>query len=163
VADVALPVPSSVVMIANGALFGVVAGSALSLVGSMGAALLGFAIGRWSGPLLARLVPADERAHADRLLGRWGALAIVVTRPVPILAETVTILAGASSLGWRRAALAAFGGTLPAAVLYAMTGATATRPEQGVLMFVLLLSIAGLFFVVGRWAESLHGRTARAR
>jgi uncharacterized membrane protein YdjX (TVP38/TMEM64 family) len=163
VADVALPVPSSAVMIANGALFGIAVGTALSLLGSMGAALLAFAIGRRGGPLLARLVPAEERAHADWLVGRWGALAIVVTRPVPILAETVAILAGASALGWRRAASAAIGGSLPAAVLYAVTGATATGTEQGVLTFVLVLLVAGLFLIVGCWAESQRARTAPAR
>src|SRR5258706_5947123 len=46
IADVVLPVPSSVIMIAHGALFGVWIGSILSLVGSVGCSLAGFAIGR---------------------------------------------------------------------------------------------------------------------
>jgi uncharacterized membrane protein YdjX (TVP38/TMEM64 family) len=41
VADVALPVPSSLVMITHGAAFGPVVGTLLSLLGSLGAALLG--------------------------------------------------------------------------------------------------------------------------
>src|SRR6266704_890007 len=100
IADVLLPVPSSLVMVAHGALFGVVTGTFLSLLGSMGAALFGFAIGRRGGKLLARIVTAEERARADRMLNRWGALAVVVTRPIPLLAETVAIMAGASTLGW---------------------------------------------------------------
>jgi hypothetical protein len=51
---------------------------------------------------LERLVTAEERARANRLLERWGTLAIVVTRPIPLLAETVAIMAGASPLGWGR-------------------------------------------------------------
>ncbi|MDQ4106439.1 MAG: VTT domain-containing protein [Actinomycetota bacterium] len=82
VTDVALPVPSSLVMIAHGALFGVAIGTLLSAVGSTGTALVGFAVGRRGGPLLARLVSPEERARVDRLLTRWGALAIIVTRPV---------------------------------------------------------------------------------
>src|SRR5215210_5921114 len=89
VADVVLPVPSSVVMVAHGALFGVVGGTLLSVGGSTGAALIGFSLGRRGGPLLARLVSPEERARADHILSRWGTLAIVVTRPVPLLAETV--------------------------------------------------------------------------
>src|ERR1044071_237326 len=46
VADVVLPVPSSVIMIAHGALFGIWTGSLLSLAGSTGCSLAGFAIGR---------------------------------------------------------------------------------------------------------------------
>ena len=122
-ADVLLPVPSSVVMVVHGALFGVVIGTLLSLLGSMGAALFGFAIGRRGGRLLERMVTPEERARADKMLAKWGALAVVVTRPVPILAETVAIMTGASSVGWLRMAVASFAGALPPALLYALTGA----------------------------------------
>jgi uncharacterized membrane protein YdjX (TVP38/TMEM64 family) len=160
VVDVVLPVPSNLVMIAHGALFGVAVGTLLSLVGSVGAALVGFAIGRRGGPLLARLVPPPERAYADRLLGRWGALAIVVTRPVPLIAELVTILAGASPLGWGRATLAALAGSFPAALLYALAGATATSFEQSALVFGLVLLIAAAFGLIARRAEADRVRTA---
>ena len=153
VADVVLPVPSSLIMIAHGALFGVIKGSCLSLVGSVGAALTAFALGRRGGPLLDRLVPEDERERADRLLKKWGALAIIITRPVPILAETVAILAGASALGWGRMLAAAFAGSLPAALLYALTGAVAASFQNGVFMFALVLIIAGVFWIAGRYLE----------
>jgi len=152
-ADVILPVPSSVVMVANGALFGVIGGTLLSVGGSTGAALIGFSIGRRGGPLMARLVPPKERARADHLLSRWGGLAMVVTRPVPLLAETVAIMAGTSPLGWRQAALASFVGSLPPALLYALTGATTAALTSGVLMFGLVLLIAGIFWLVGYLAE----------
>src|SRR6185295_10271489 len=70
IADVLLPVPSSLVMVAHGALFGVVVGTFLSLLGSVGAALFGFAIGRRGGRFLARVVSPEERTRADYLLGR---------------------------------------------------------------------------------------------
>jgi 3-dehydroquinate synthase len=151
VADVVLPIPASLVMILHGALFGVVGGTLLSLAGALGAALFGFWIGRRGGPLLARLVPEDERRRADALLQSWGDLAIVVTRPVPILAETMAILAGASPMGWGRMLLATFAGSLPAALLYALTGATARNLDNAVLVFSLVLLVAGLFWVVGKW------------
>lgn len=154
VVDVALPVPSSLVMIAHGALFGVVGGTLLSLVGALGAALFGFWIGRRGGPLFARLVPEDERRRADALLQEWGDLAIVVTRPVPILAETMAILAGASPMKPGRMALATLAGSLPPAFLYALTGATARSLDNTVLVFSLVLLVAGLFWTVGRRLRS---------
>lgn len=164
IVDVALPVPASLVMIAHGALFGVVGGAVLSLVGSTGAALAGFAIGRRGGPLLARLVPADERARADRLLARWGMVAVVVTRPVPILAETTAVMAGASTMGWAHVAIAAVAGSLPAAVLYALTGALAASFEHGVLVFGLVLMIAGGVWLGMRWVDrSRIDRVGEAR
>ncbi|HKI02524.1 MAG TPA: VTT domain-containing protein [Thermoanaerobaculia bacterium] len=150
VADVLLPVPASLVMIAHGALFGVMGGTLLSLAGSLGAALFGFALGRRGGPLLDRLVPADERRRADALLQHWGDLAIIATRPVPILAETLSILAGASPMSWGRMLLATFAGSLPAALIYALTGATARNLDNLALVFGLVLAVAGVFWRVGR-------------
>jgi uncharacterized membrane protein YdjX (TVP38/TMEM64 family) len=149
VLDVVLPVPSSLVMIAHGAAFGPLLGAALSLLGSLGAALLGFAVGRRGGPLLNRVVPAGERRRADALLARWGVLAIVVTRPVPLLAETTVILAGASPLGWRRTAVAALVGSVPAAVLYALAGSVAAGLGNPVAVFALVLLLAGATWALG--------------
>src|SRR5207248_1807305 len=143
----------SLVMVAHGALFGVVMGTFLSLLGSVGAALFGFAIGRRGGTLLARVVPPEERARADRMLARWGTLAVVVTRPVPLLAETVAIMAGASPLGWGRMALAALIGSLPPALLYALTGATVANFQSTSLMFGVVLLVTGSFWLVGRLLE----------
>ena len=153
IADIVLPVPSSLVMIAHGALFGVVMGSLLSLIGSVGAAAAGFAIGRRGGSLLDRMVRAEERARVDRLLTRWGALAIVLSRPVPLLAETVAIMAGASPMSWKRAILASIAGSFPPAVLYALTGSVAASFESGALMFTFVLLVSGSFWLISRWVE----------
>lgn len=143
VADVFLPVPSSGVMVAHGALFGILVGAALSLVGSVGAFSLGFALGRRGERTMERLVAEEERSRANRLLRRWGVLAIVVTRPVPILAETTAFVAGASPLGWRTCVVAALVGSLPAAVLYAVAGAMAASFATGAVVFaaVILLGL----------------------
>jgi uncharacterized membrane protein YdjX (TVP38/TMEM64 family) len=150
VVDVFLPVPSSLVMIANGALFGVAAGTALSLVGSLGAAALGFLIGRRSGRLIERLVSPAEKVRADALLARWGALAVLVTRPLPLLAETVAILAGASPLGWGRMLAATLAGALPSCLLYALSGATSRGFGSGALMFAVVVLVAGALYWFGR-------------
>ena len=162
IADVLLPVPSSLVMVAHGALFGVVMGTLLSLFGSMGAALLGFVIGRRGGRLIERVVTPEERERANKMLARWGALAVVVTRPVPILAETVAIMTGASSLGWLRMALASFAGALPPALLYALTGAAYANFQSLVLMFTAMVLVAGSFWSIGRLLDSVTDhRTAQ--
>ena len=150
IADVLLPVPSSFVMVAHGAMFGVLLGTALSLVGSVGAAVVAFGIGRRGGSLLLRVVGPGEQAQANRLLERWGTLAIIVSRPLPLIAETVSVMAGASTLGWGRATLAALVGSIPASVLYAITGATAATLDSALLMFALVMVVAGASWVVGK-------------
>jgi uncharacterized membrane protein YdjX (TVP38/TMEM64 family) len=155
VADVLLPVPSSLVMVAHGALFGVVGGTLLSLAGSVGAALFGFAIGRRGGKFMDRVITPAERSRANNLLARWGALAIIVTRPLPLLAETVAIMAGTSSLGWATVALASFAGSLPPALLYAVTGAAVANFQSTSLMFGVVLLVAGLCWLLGRLLDLL--------
>ena len=145
--DVLLPVPSNLVMIAHGALFGVLVGMLLSLLGSMLAAVASFWIGRRGGRLLSLAVPADERAHANAILDRWGLLAIVVSRPLPLLAETILVLAGASSMSWRTAMVATFLGSIPPALFYAWAGAASIGFEGGAIVFggvILLAALTGL-------------------
>jgi uncharacterized membrane protein YdjX (TVP38/TMEM64 family) len=149
IADVVLPVPSSIVMVAHGALFGVLWGTLLSLIGSVGAAVFGFAIGRRGGALLERVVTPAECARANSILARWGTLAIIITRPVPLLAETVAIMAGASSMTWRAMILASVAGSLPPALLYAVTGAAVANLQNTALMFAIVLLVAALFWLVG--------------
>jgi uncharacterized membrane protein YdjX (TVP38/TMEM64 family) len=156
-ADVVLPVPSSGVMLLNGLLFGVWAGAALSLLGSLGCAAFGFWIGRAGSPWMRRLVTPEEHERASRLLERWGVLAIVATRPVPVLAETVAILAGASRMRWSTALLASFAGAVPAALAYAIAGSAAASLRAGTLVFggVVLLG-AGVWLAGRRQARALR-------
>jgi uncharacterized membrane protein YdjX (TVP38/TMEM64 family) len=161
IADVLLPVPSIPVMVAHGALFGILGGTLLSLAGSVGATLFGFSIGRRGGRFFERLVTPEERARADDLLRRWGALAIIVTRPVPLLAETVAIVAGTSTLSWGRTTLAALAGSLPPALLYAITGAAAVNLQSTTLVFVAVMLIAICFWIAGRRAPSVAGSPLR--
>lgn len=124
IADVLLPVPSSLIMVWLGARHGWLVGASLSLAGCVGATVFAFWLGRRGGPLLERLVPRDERARVDAFLARWGVLAIAITRPVPIIAETTAVVAGASpAVGWRAMVVAAIAGSAPWAVIYGITGA----------------------------------------
>lgn len=69
--------------------------------------------------LVKRSCGAEQRERADRLLGRWGVVAIILSRPLPMLAETVAFTAGASARArpWRSALAAAGLGYLPAALV----------------------------------------------
>ncbi len=150
VADVLLPVPASLVMLAHGALFGVVVGTLLSLIGGVGAAGFGFAVGRRSRVWLQWIVPEDERRRVESLLDRWGELAVTVSRPIPILAESVAILAGGTRLSWRRFLLASVAGCLPAALVYAVAGALAVTIDHVPLVFGLVLAISVFVHRFGR-------------
>ncbi len=150
VIDIVLPVPSSLIMIANGALFGLVLGGALSLLGGLGSSLVGFWIGRRSTRLVQRFVPEDERRQADRLMERWGMIAIIATRPIPLVSETLSIVAGSTSLRWRAMIGASVLGLVPGAAIYAATGVYAVTLESSVWSFVVVLAVALMFWLAGK-------------
>lgn len=147
--DVVIPVPSSIVMTAQGALFGFAGGTALGMIGSVGATLVGFAAGRRGSRLINRYVGAGDRDQSRSLLNRLGPLAIIVTRPLPILAETTAIVAGSTSMTWRQAVKSALIGCLPAAAIYSAAGAFASDVATGLLVFLLVLLLATLFWAIG--------------
>lgn len=151
--DVLLPVPSSVVMVLHGTWFGVLGGTLLSLLGSVGAAAFGFWLGRRGSGLLDRLVTPAERARGDAMLTRWGAAAVALSRPLPMLAETVAIVAGTSPMGWSRLLLAAALGSLPPALVYAITGAFTSALADGFWVFGGVMLVTGGFWWAARRVE----------
>ncbi|MFF0945044.1 TVP38/TMEM64 family protein [Kocuria sp. CPCC 205300] len=157
--DVVIPVPSSLVMIAHGALFGVWGGAGLSLLGGAAATLIGFLTGRVVRDPVRRLTNPRLRARAERLLGRWGWLAVLATRPVPVLAETVSVLAGATTMRWPSVLAAGVLGNLVPALAYAWAGATATRAVGGALVFGAVLGLTALAALL---AVVVRGRPVRA-
>lgn len=150
-ADVLLPVPSSLVMVANGALFGFVGGSVISLVGNVAGFLLAYYLGSRSLPFVRKFVSEQELGRASRVLQRWGVPALIITRPLPILAETAVIMAGVSKLPFARSLAAAATGSLPGCLLYAWAGSQAKHFDATVIIFLALILLAA-----AAWAIDKH-------
>lgn len=149
VADVVLPVPSSLIMVANGSLFGPWAGAALSALGNFAASMLAFALGRRMCGTLRR-VPPPEASRSREMLERWGLTAVILSRPLPLLAEAVAIVAGASQVSSTRFALGSLVGSVPIAGVYAGIGASAVEGQPWFLLLGLYLITAAACLLVGR-------------
>lgn len=157
--DGVAPIPASLVMLANGWLFGAALGALVSTIGGLLAFAVGFALGRRGDAMLTRFVGPQQRIRADALLDQHGPLALAISRPVPILAETVSILAGASKLTWVKATLAALTGIIPQAIIYGLAGAAVASFESGVVSFLVLVALAVLAWVIApRIATTVRAR-----
>lgn len=146
--DILLPVPSSFVMIASGALFGVAGGAALSLVGSIGGEWLGFELARRYGIRAARKLVGDtDLTRLQAIMARHGAAAIVVSRALPVMMETMSVIAGLS--GMRRGTFlkASLLGTAPIVIVYAWAGAMARDTGNLVPAIVIVLGVAAAGWV----------------
>ncbi len=99
--DVLLPVPSSLVSIACGTAFGFWPGVLVSTLGMTLGSCLGYALGRGAGASgLARWASAADRGRVERLHARFGPWIVALLRPVPVLAEASTVVAGFGRWPW---------------------------------------------------------------
>lgn len=144
--DVLLPVPSSVVMFTNGYVLGAVGGALLSTVALMAGALLGWYLGRFTSLGLK----AKEDARADRLIGRYGAMAIILTRGIPILSESICIVCGYNRMPLRAYLLFNLIGYVPVALLYAICGSLGYDQNTFLLSFGLSLLVSAALWLLGR-------------
>jgi uncharacterized membrane protein YdjX (TVP38/TMEM64 family) len=149
--DVFLPVPSSLIMVLSGAAFGVLWGAVLSLVGSIAGEWLGFELVRRYGRRLSSAMVGDEElASLGAFFERYGTAAIVMTRPLPIVMETMSVVAGLSRMGRGAFLVASFVGTTPIVFVYAYAGAKSREVGNLAPAVVMLVAVAGLGWLIYR-------------
>lgn len=150
-ADLFLPIPSSLVMVLSGAAFGVVWGALIALAGSVGGEWLGFELVRRYGRRASRKIVGDEEIdRLARVFARHGAAAVAVTRALPVVMETMSVVAGLSTMTRRTFLTASLLGTAPIVFVYAYAGAVSRQTGSLVPAIVMLVAVAGLGWVVYR-------------
>lgn len=144
-ADVFLPIPSSLIMILSGAAFGVWWGALLAFAGSIGGEWLGFEIVRRYGTGWASRFVGDEREirRLNSALAAHGAAAVAVTRALPVVMETMSVVAGLSTMPRRTFLVASALGTAPIVLVYAYAGAMSRETGSLVPAVVILIAVAG--------------------
>lgn len=158
-ADIILPVPSSLVATLGGASLGVVAGSACGGLGLTLGSMAGWVLGRFAGARGLAGVEASARATLAARERRFGPLAVVLTRPLPILAEATAILAGAAGMPWRSFLAAAAPANLAIAFAWSLAGALGRDADSLQWVAVAALAVpamvASLAAVRGRPADGI--------
>jgi uncharacterized membrane protein YdjX (TVP38/TMEM64 family) len=154
-ADILIPVPSSVVMVLSGAAFGVLWGSILAFVGSIAGEWLGFELARKYGTSLSTRLIGDEaeRRRLDRILRTHGAAAVAVTRALPVVMETMSVVAGLSTMKRSAFLIASTIGTAPIVVVYAYAGAMSREMGNLVPAIVIMIAVAAAGWV---WYRSIR-------
>jgi len=151
--DVFLPVPSSVVSTFAGKTLGFLAGTGASWLGMTLGAVVAFAIARTLGrPAALWLSGEADLARTDVLSRRWGPTVLVITRPVPVLAEAAVLFLGTTDLPWRRFVLPIALGNLGIAGAYSALGNWVRLPAALAASIALPLMAA----IVARWLWPRH-------
>jgi membrane protein DedA with SNARE-associated domain len=141
-ADLLLPVPSSIVLAAAGWTAGWPAAAAAGAAGMLAGNLAGYWLCRLAGDrVLERLVKPEEAARFGRWLSRWGPAALVISRLVPMMAETLSCLAGFGRMAFGRFFAALLVGTVPVALFFAYVGARGQQSESPGMVLIVSLAV----------------------
>jgi uncharacterized membrane protein YdjX (TVP38/TMEM64 family) len=147
----ALPVPSFLLTVANGLLFGAFWGAALSWSSAMLAAVICYYISRLFGrPVVERLVGERSLKFADRFFERYGRQAVLIARLIPgISFDVVSYAAGLSSTGLWSFAVSTGIGQLPATIVYSYLGETVPEAATvGLWILFIVVALATLGFAL---------------
>lgn len=121
--DLLLPVPSSIVMVLAGVFLGTYLGAAAAFVGAMIAALTGYYGCRFGGTkAFDRLVGKTDVDRVGTWFEDYGIAAIIISRPVPMLTEILSCMAGLSRVKQTSFIVSSIVGTLPICFIYAYVG-----------------------------------------
>lgn len=148
--DVFLPVPSSIVSTGAGVLLGFWRGAAVIWVGMTVGCAIGYAFGAKAEGAARRLVGTDGLARAHQIMERHGNWAIVLCRPIPVLAESSVVFAGVVRSPIRPFAWMTTLSNLGIALAYAAVGAFSMEMQSFLLTFVAALAIPGVAMLVGK-------------
>ena len=124
VADILLPIPSTLVISALGLTYGPLVGGLYGAAGSAFAGLIAYSLSRWLGrPLALRLAGEAGLHEGESFFVAGGAWLVACSRCLPILPEAVACLAGLNRMPFRTFLLAVLCGSLPMGFVFAAIGA----------------------------------------
>ena len=123
VADIVLPVPSTVVMSALGWMYGWWIGGLICSAGSMLSGIVAYGACRWLGRGAARWIAGEEGLRrGEEIFEKRGGWLVALSRWMPVLPEAVACLAGLSRMRRRVFFPALVCGSLPTGFAFAAIG-----------------------------------------
>ena len=151
--DLLLPVPSSVVATYGGARLGPWIGTICAWLGMTIGSLAGWWLGRGLGGRALDRLDAEDRSAITRGHERLGPLLLVLTRPLPLVAEATALAAGGTGMPLRTFLPAVAVGNAVIAAAWSALGALG-REELSLAMLVALVVPVALVWGVVRSRSS---------
>ena len=131
-----VPIPSELVLLAIGIIYGLVFGTLIGIVGSMGAAIVCFYISRRGGrPVVENVIGEKNLEMVEGWLEKRGFVAVLLGRVIPFIPfDVISYGAGfVESIKWRDYLIATFLGSIVRALFYSFLGDSLLPFEKGLL------------------------------
>ena len=119
-----VPIPSEVILLAAGLIYGTLGGGIMGIIGSVGAGLLCYYLSRKGGRPLARKFVGDRALNmADDFIHKYGIWAILIFRFIPFIPfDPVSYASGLVDMDVKKYSLGTFLGSIARAFFYAWLG-----------------------------------------
>lgn len=153
--DVFLPVPSGPVSTFAGSQLGFFLGTIASTLGMTLGAAIAFALARrWGRPVAERFSSPQQVVELEQACRQHGPWMLILTRPLPVLAEACSLLVGALQMRWQAFLPTIVITNLLIAATYSALGQQAQR--YGWLPAALCASIALPLAITWWWRKRLR-------
>ncbi|MFX1276383.1 MAG: TVP38/TMEM64 family protein [Promethearchaeota archaeon] len=119
-----IPIPSEIVLLSTGMIWGIWGGSIMGIIGSMAAGLLCFYVSKKGGrPIAEKFVGEKAMKMADHFIEKYGIWAIIISRSLPFVAfDPISYVSGLVEMDVKKYSIGTFIGAIPRAIFWAWLG-----------------------------------------
>jgi uncharacterized membrane protein YdjX (TVP38/TMEM64 family) len=146
--DFILPIPSSIVMFGTGWVLGLPLGFMISMLASLLSSMLAYGIGKFTEIKVNQYFSTSETQSAKDFIRKYGDISIVISRGIPVLSETISIISGNNSFPHRKFIWANLLGYAPVCFAYNYLGSISSTKEVFLLTMGANLLIAGILYAL---------------
>ena len=120
-----VPIPSEIVLLSTGMIWGWLFGGIMGIIGSMAASLLCFYISRKGGrPLAEKFIGESGLEMADNLIQKYGIKAIIISRFIPFISfDVISYASGLVDIDVKKYSIGTLIGSIFRAFFYSVWGA----------------------------------------
>jgi uncharacterized membrane protein YdjX (TVP38/TMEM64 family) len=156
--DVVLPIPSSFISTGLGHLLGFVWGTLIGWMGMTAGCMVGYALGRFAASgARKRFLNEEEIAQLVRIHDRFGDWALVILRPVPVLAEASVLCAGLARMPFGKFLGLCLLSNLGISLAYSAVGAITADLRSFLLAFAGAILLPGIAMALARPLKRMGG------
>jgi len=119
-----VPLPSEIVLLATGIIWGWFFGGLLGIIGSMAAGILCFFVSKKGGrPLVEKFIGAKQLNLADDIIKKYGIKAIIISRFIPFIPfDVISYASGLVDIDFKKYTIGTFLGSIFRAFFYSVVG-----------------------------------------
>lgn len=147
--DILAPIPSSVVSTAGGYFLGFIGGTLISLLGMTISCLIGYWIGaRFGRAAVEGFVDQKEISRFESLQKKYGDWIIIISRSIPLFAETSVLFAGIGRMEMSRFVFMTTISNLGISMVYAAVGAYFAHINSFLFAFIGSILLPGIMMFI---------------